>query len=119
MAELRHAAVVVDAHGFEARALLLKLAQDPARPDLARARVDRGPAGGAGPDRRPTGREDGGRRQALLGYNTNAGASIHMQLRSQDLAGFLPYPALIDTLLHELRTTRWGRTTSSSGTSAS
>jgi len=38
----------------------------------------------------------------LLGYNTNAGAEIHMRLRTEDLSGFLPYPALVDTLLHEL-----------------
>ena len=44
--------------------------------------------------------EGGGKR--LLGYNTNAGAEIHLRLRTQDLSGFLPYPSLIDTLLHEL-----------------
>lgn len=44
--------------------------------------------------------EGGGSR--LLGYNTNAGMSIHMRLRTMDLSGFEPYSMLIDTLLHEL-----------------
>jgi len=43
-----------------------------------------------------------GEGKRLLGYNTNAGASIHIRLRTADLSGFMPYPALIDTLLHEL-----------------
>merc|ERR1719152_811449 len=40
--------------------------------------------------------------QRLLGYNTNHGSRIDIRLRTQDLSGFEPYPALIDTLLHEL-----------------
>ncbi|KAJ1634699.1 WLM domain-containing protein [Pavlovales sp. CCMP2436] len=38
----------------------------------------------------------------LLGYNTNHGMRIDMKLRTDDLVGFMPYPALAETLLHEL-----------------
>ena len=51
-------------------------------------------------DRHAEKMEGEGRR--LLGYNTNAGAEVHIRLRTEDLTGFLSYPALIDTLLHEL-----------------
>ena len=44
--------------------------------------------------------EHGGTR--LLGYNQNAGALIAMRLRTMDLATFMPYDRLVDTLLHEL-----------------
>ena len=44
--------------------------------------------------------EHGGTR--LLGYNQNAGALIAMRLRTMDLAAFMPYDRLVDTLLHEL-----------------
>jgi len=90
-------------HAFDARALLLKLAQDPAIVNIMRERewtvgllAELDPID----DRLAEKMEGGGKR--LLGYNTNAGAEIHMRLRTQDLSGFLPYPAIIDTLLHEL-----------------
>lgn len=38
----------------------------------------------------------------LLGYNTNHGLAIHIRLRTMDLKGFLPYPQLVSTLIHEL-----------------
>jgi len=90
-------------HGFEARSLMLKLAQDPAIVHIMREREYRvGLLAELDPidDRLSEKLEDGGKR--LLGYNTNAGASIHIRLRTHDLSGFLAYPALIDTLLHEL-----------------
>jgi len=38
----------------------------------------------------------------LLGYNTNHGLRIDVKLRTDDLAGFLPYEDVAATLLHEL-----------------
>jgi hypothetical protein len=38
----------------------------------------------------------------LLGYNTNHGLAIHIRLRTMDLQGFMPYPQLAATLIHEL-----------------
>jgi len=90
-------------HGFEARNLMLKLAQDPAIVHIMREREYRvGLLAELDPvdDRLAEKMEGGGKR--LLGYNTNAGAQIHIRLRTQDLSGFLPYMSLIDTLLHEL-----------------
>jgi len=40
--------------------------------------------------------------KCLLGYNTNHGARIDVRLRTDDLSGFLPYPSVTETLLHEL-----------------
>jgi len=90
-------------HAFEARALLLKLAQDPGIVAIMKAReYTVGLLAELDPidDRHAEKMEGEGKR--LLGYNTNAGAQIHMRLRTQDLSGFLPYPAIVDTLLHEL-----------------
>lgn len=90
-------------HAFEARALLLKLAHDPAiRQIMAEREWTVGLLAELDPidDRLAEKMEGGGKR--LLGYNTNAGAQIHLRLRTEDLSGFLPYPSLIDTLLHEL-----------------
>ena len=90
-------------HAFEARSLLLKIAQDPAIVHIMRQRewtvgllAEMDPID----DRLSEKMEGGGKR--LLGYNSNSGAEIRIRLRTQDLSGFLPYPALIDTLLHEL-----------------
>lgn len=90
-------------HGFEARQLLLKLAQDPAIVHIMRERrwtvgllAEQDPID----DRLQEKMEGGGKR--LLGYNTNMGAEIHVRLRTEDLKGFMPYTALVDTLLHEL-----------------
>jgi len=90
-------------HAFEARNLLLKLAHDPAIVAILAERewtvgllAEQDPID----DRLQEKMEGGGKR--LLGYNTNMGAEIHLRLRSHDLGGFLPYPALVDTLLHEL-----------------
>ena len=90
-------------HAFEARALMLKLAQDPAITTIMTQRewtvgllAELDPID----DRHAEKMEGEGKR--LLGYNTNAGMSIHIRLRTEDLSGFLPYPSLIDTLLHEL-----------------
>ena len=90
-------------HGFEARALLVKLAQDPGVVSIMRAReYTVGLLAELDPidDRHAEKMEGEGKR--LLGYNQNAGAQIHIRLRTEDLSGFLPYPALVDTLLHEL-----------------
>ena len=90
-------------HAFEARKLMLKLAHDPA---IVRIMAQRewtvGLLAEMDPidDRLAEKMEGGGSR--LLGYNANAGAEIHVRLRSHDLSGFMPYPALVDTLLHEL-----------------
>lgn len=90
-------------HAFEARALLVKLAQDPGVVAIMQAReytvgllAEQDPID----DRHAEKMEGEGKR--LLGYNTNAGAEIHIRLRTEDLSGFLPYPSLVDTLLHEL-----------------
>jgi hypothetical protein len=40
--------------------------------------------------------------KCLLGYNTNAGSSIHLRLRTDERTAFRPYNSLINTLLHEL-----------------
>mmetsp|Transcript_3008 Transcript_3008/g.8959 ORF Transcript_3008/g.8959 Transcript_3008/m.8959 type:complete len:385 (-) Transcript_3008:388-1542(-) len=90
-------------HAFEARRLLLKLATDPAVVHIMAQRKYRvGTLAEMDPidDRLAEKMEGGGSR--LLGYNTNAGMSIHVRLRTMDLSGFEPYSALIDTLLHEL-----------------
>ena len=90
-------------HAFEARKLMLKLAQDPAVVRIMAEREWRvGVLGEMDPidDRLAEKMENGGKR--LLGYNTNAGARIDIRLRTSDLRGFLPYPSLVDTLLHEL-----------------
>jgi hypothetical protein len=90
-------------HAFEARSLLLKLAQDPAVVEImVRRKWTVGLLAELDPidDRHAEKMEGEGKR--LLGYNTNAGAQIHIRLRTEDLAGFLPYSSLIDTLLHEL-----------------
>lgn len=90
-------------HAFEARQLLLKLSQDPAIVHVMRTREYRvGLLAELDPidDRLAEKMEGGGKR--LLGYNTNAGAEIHLRLRTPDLSGFEPYGAIVDTLLHEL-----------------
>ena len=90
-------------HAFEARQLMLRLAQDPGIVSIMRTREYRvGTLAELDPidDRHAEKMEGEGKR--LLGYNTNAGMSIHIRLRTEDLGGFLPYPALVDTLLHEL-----------------
>ena len=82
---------------------MLKLAHDPAIVRIMKEREWRvGLLAELDPidDRHAEKMEGEGKR--LLGYNTNAGAQIHVRLRTEDLGGFLPYPALIDTLLHEL-----------------
>jgi hypothetical protein len=90
-------------HAFEARRLLLKLATDPAVVHIMAQREYRvGTLAEMDPidDHLAEKMEGGGSR--LLGYNTNAGMSIHIRLRTRDLSAFEPYPALLDTLLHEL-----------------
>jgi len=96
-------------HAFEARNLMLKLAHDPAIVKIMRERqwtvgllAELDPVD----DRLAEKMESGGKR--LLGYNTNAGAQIHIRLRTEDLSGFLAYPAIIDTLLHELTHNEFG-----------
>ena len=90
-------------HAFEARSLLLKLAQDPAVVRIMRERewtvgllAELDPID----DRLAEKMEGGGKR--LLGYNTNHGAQIHVRLRTDDLSTFLPYDQVVDTILHEL-----------------
>jgi hypothetical protein len=90
-------------HAFEARKLLHKLATDPAIVRIMVAREWRvGVLAEMDPidDRLAEKLEGEGKR--LLGLNTNGGARIDIRLRTMDLAGFLNYPALVDTLLHEL-----------------
>ena len=90
-------------HAFEARKLMLKLAHDPAIVQImAQREWTVGLLAELDPidDRLAEKIEGGGKR--LLGYNANAGAEIHIRLRSHDLSCFLPYPALVDTMLHEL-----------------
>ena len=90
-------------HAFEACALLLKLAMDPAVVHIMKEReYTVGLLAELDPidDRHAEKMEGEGKR--LLGYNQNSGARIYIRLRTEDLSGFLPYPSLVDTLLHEL-----------------
>jgi hypothetical protein len=90
-------------HQFAARDLLDKLATDPGVVVCVRAReLVVGTLGEMDPidDRLKLSlQQQGG---DLLGYNTNHGMRIDLKLRTDDLAGFMPYPALAETLLHEL-----------------
>lgn len=43
----------------------------------------------------------------VLGYNVNAGAEIHLRLRTDDLRGFRRYARVRETLLHELTHNVW------------
>lgn len=90
-------------HAFAARQLLEKLAADPGVVACMRAReLVVGTLGEMDPidDRlMKAKRGEGG---DLLGYNTNHGMRIDIKLRTDDLAGFMPYPRLVETLIHEL-----------------
>jgi len=90
-------------HAWEARALLERLATDPGIVAVLTSReLVVGTLGEIDPidDRLMQAKErEGGR---LLGYNTNRGLRIDVKLRSDDLAGFRPYPELASTLIHEL-----------------
>ncbi|KAG8458639.1 hypothetical protein KFE25_008436 [Diacronema lutheri] len=90
-------------HAFAARELLEKLAADPGVVACMRAReLVVGTLGEMDPidDRLMLAkRGEGG---DLLGYNTNGGMRIDVKLRTDDLSGFMPYPRLAETLLHEL-----------------
>lgn len=90
-------------HAFEARRLLEKLACDPGVQAIMKSReLVVGSLGEMDPidDRLMKEKErEGGR---LLGYNTNMGMRIDIKLRSDDLAGFRPYPELASTLIHEI-----------------
>jgi len=90
-------------HAFAARELLEKLATDPGVVACMRAReLVVGTLGEMDPidDRlMKAKRGEGG---DLLGYNTNGGMRIDIKLRTDDLSGFMPYPRLVETLLHEL-----------------
>ena len=90
-------------HAFEARKLLLKLSTDPAVVAILKQREwVVGVLGEMDPvdDRLAHKTHEHGK--CLLGYNTNQGARIDVRLRTHDLSGFLPYPQLIETLLHEM-----------------
>lgn len=94
-------------HAFAARALLVKLAQDPGISFIMQARkwtvgllAEMDPID----DRLAEKMEGGGKR--LLGYNTNSGAQIHIRLRDHDLSGFLPYSSLVDVGVRHLCTRR-------------
>lgn len=91
-------------HAFAAPRLLLQLACDPGISGIMVARrwvvgtlAEMDPV-----DDRLKEKMEGSGHTRLLGYNMNAGAQIHIRLRTHDLSGFLDYPALVDTLLHEL-----------------
>jgi len=90
-------------HAFAARELLERLATDPGVVACMRAReLVVGSLGEMDPidDRlMKAKRGEGG---DLLGYNTNMGMRIDIKLRTDDLSGFMPYPQLVETLLHEL-----------------
>lgn len=90
-------------HAFEARRLLEKLACDPGVQAIMKSReLVVGSLGEMDPidDRLMKEKErEGGR---LLGYNTNMGMRIDIKLRTDDLAGFRPYPELASTLIHEI-----------------
>eukprot|EP00522_Entomoneis_paludosa_P010467 CAMPEP_0172447614 /NCGR_PEP_ID=MMETSP1065-20121228/6890_1 /TAXON_ID=265537 /ORGANISM="Amphiprora paludosa, Strain CCMP125" /LENGTH=406 /DNA_ID=CAMNT_0013198963 /DNA_START=83 /DNA_END=1303 /DNA_ORIENTATION=- len=91
-------------HAFAAQQLLTQMATDPGIVAIMRERQlvvnalrEMDPID----DRLMQKKQHGG--SAVLGYNTNRGLEIHVRLRAFDLTkGFLPYPQLIGTLIHEL-----------------
>jgi hypothetical protein len=107
-----HGATDEAPHAFEARRMLEKLATDPGvRAIMTERRLVVNTLGEMDPidDRLMQKTEAGnssinsGRPSCrLLGYNTNRGLRIDVRLRTRDLKGFLPYPAVVSTLIHEL-----------------
>lgn len=90
-------------HAFEARKLLLKLSTDPAVVAILKQREwVVGVLGEMDPLDDRLAHKTHQQGKCLLGYNTNQGARIDVRLRTHDLSGFLPYPQLIETLLHEM-----------------
>ena len=90
-------------HAFEARKVLLKLSSDPGILHILRQREwVVGTLGEMDPVDDRLAEKTHSQGKCLLGYNTNHGARIDVRLRTADLAGFMPYPALVETLLHEL-----------------
>ena len=90
-------------HAFKAMELLEKLATDPGIIAIMKEReLVVGTLGEMDPidDRIMQNAESHGGR--LLGYNTNRGLRIDLKLRTDDLSGFLPYPEIVSTLIHEL-----------------
>ena len=90
-------------HAFKAMELLEKLAADPGIIAIMKEReLVVGTLGEMDPidDRIKINAESHGGR--LLGYNTNRGLRIDLKLRTDDLSGFLPYPEIVSTLIHEL-----------------
>ena len=90
-------------HAFEARKLLMKLSTDPAVVAILKQREwVVGVLGEMDPVDDRLAHKTHQQGKCLLGYNTNQGARIDVRLRTHDLSGFLPYPQLIETLLHEM-----------------
>lgn len=90
-------------HAFRAMELLEKMATDPGIVAIMKEReLVVGTLGEMDPidDRIMQKTEEHG--GCLLGYNTNRGLRIDIKLRTDDLSGFRPYPALVETLIHEL-----------------
>jgi hypothetical protein len=81
-----------------ALALLHRLAADPAIAGVMRAR---GWQVGLLAEMPPEGLV-GVSPVCILGYNTNAGQSIHLRLRTDDWSGFRKYLKIRETLVHEL-----------------
>lgn len=92
-------------HAFRALELLERLSTDPG---IVQIMIDRelvvNTLGEMDPidDRIRQKKEAQGQGVCLLGYNTNHGLRIDVRLRTQDLKGFLPYPDVVATLIHEL-----------------
>jgi hypothetical protein len=90
-------------HAFRAMELLQQLATDPGIVAILREReLVVGTLGEMDPidDRLLQRSSQAG--ACLLGYNTNHGARIDLKLRPDSLQGFLPYPQIVATLIHEL-----------------
>ena len=90
-------------HAFAAKRLLEKLATDPGVVAIMKEReLVVNTLGEMDPidDRLMQKKEESG--ACLLGYNTNRGLRIDIRLRTGDLEGFMPYPQLAATLIHEL-----------------
>jgi len=90
-------------HAFRAMELLEKMATDPGIVAIMKEReLVVGTLGEMDPidDRIMQKTEEHG--GCLLGYNTNRGLRIDIKLRTDDLSGFRAYPALVETLIHEL-----------------
>ena len=90
-------------HAFQAMRLLERLATDPGIVAIMKEReLVVGTLGEMDPIDDRLKQKLQAKGSCLLGYNTNAGARIDVKLRPDSLKGFLSYPDIVSTLIHEL-----------------